>query len=429
VQWGAVALSAALCAQAMPAAGQGIALRGVGPVNESMGGAAVACPIDSAGAIHWNPASISGLPCSDMSFGFGMLLPTESVSSRIGAGALGPGSPPVDLSGSDGSEPGICMIPTMALVRKIEGSPWSFGLGVFGVGGSHVSYPASTTNPILFPQPLGLGRLSASVDVLQIDPTISYELTDHLSVGVAPTITLANLIASPLMLGPKFADNQWAEGIGTRYTWGGGFQVGAYYKTDTHWSLGASLKSPQWMEPFRFRTQDSFGLPQEVTFRLDYPMIVSVGAAYTGFEKWTIATDIRYFNYAGTSGFGGGGFAANGALTGLDWRDVYSVALGVQRQIGQRFSLRMGYCYNDNPITSEASAFNVASPLITQHSLHLGGSYVFSDNWLLSVAYVHAFENTVSGPIESAGVPPLANTSVASNVSADELLLGFTKRF
>ena len=412
----------------MPAAGQGIALRGVGPVNESMAGAAVACPIDSAGALHWNPASISGLPCSDISFGFGVLLPTTSLSSRIGAGALAPGYPPVDLVGSDGSEPGISMLPTMAFVHKVEGSPWAFGVGVFGVGGSHVSYPADPTNPILAPEPAGLGRLTASVDVLQIDPTISYELSDHLSIGFAPTLTLANLIASPLMLGPM-SGGVYAEGVGTRTTWGGGFQLGLFYRTDGPWSFGTSFKSPQWMEPFRFRTQDSNGLPEEVRFHLDYPLIVSVGAAYRGFQNWVIATDVRYFNYAATAGFGSGGYAPDGALTGLDWRDVYSVAIGVQRQIGERLFFRMGYCFNDNPIVSEAAQFNVASPLITEQSLHLGGSYVFSDNWLVSLAWVHAFENEVSGPLNPAGVGPIPNTSVTSKVSADSLIAGFTKRF
>ncbi|MDD4033102.1 MAG: hypothetical protein PHS48_07655, partial [Bacteroidales bacterium] len=38
---------------------QGILLRGMGAVNESMGGAAVAAPLDATGAIYWNPASIS----------------------------------------------------------------------------------------------------------------------------------------------------------------------------------------------------------------------------------------------------------------------------------------------------------------------------------------------------------------------------------
>ena len=49
----------------------GMAVSGVGPINRSMGGAAVAAPIDSAGAIYWNPATISGLGRSEMEFGTG----------------------------------------------------------------------------------------------------------------------------------------------------------------------------------------------------------------------------------------------------------------------------------------------------------------------------------------------------------------------
>jgi long-subunit fatty acid transport protein len=44
----------------------GDALGGVGPINRSMGGAAVAAPIDAAGARFWNPASIAGLSSSEL---------------------------------------------------------------------------------------------------------------------------------------------------------------------------------------------------------------------------------------------------------------------------------------------------------------------------------------------------------------------------
>ena len=166
-----------------------------------------------------------------MEFGLGLLLPTTELSSRL--------NPPFgSLSGSDGSEPGVCAIPTMAFVHRDECSPWSYGFGIFGVGGSHVNYPASVSRrneqSDLLPQPTGLGNLSASVEIYQIDPTISCQLTDRLSIGFAPTLTLASLIASPLFLGPANADG-YPEGIGTRYTWGGGFQAGLYYATEGDW--------------------------------------------------------------------------------------------------------------------------------------------------------------------------------------------------
>ena len=61
---------------------------------------------------------------------------------------------------------------------------------MYGVAGFNVNYPASTTNPILTPQPaaggLGFGRLFSEAQFLQIAPTISYAISEKLSVGVAP---------------------------------------------------------------------------------------------------------------------------------------------------------------------------------------------------------------------------------------------------
>ena len=191
-------LLAGILAVGSPAPGQGIALRGVSPVNESMGGAATGCPIDSAGAMHWNPASISGLPCSDISFGMELILPTTELSSSHSTRSA--------HVRQRRERAGVTPVPNMAFVHKSADSPWTIGLGMFGVGGSSVNYPSSLTNPILTPQPpigIGMGQLSANVDVCQIVPTVSYQLNERLSIGFAPTVTMAKLYASPLFLGPK----------------------------------------------------------------------------------------------------------------------------------------------------------------------------------------------------------------------------------
>lgn len=396
---------------------QGVALRSVGPINQSVAGVATAMPIDSVGAIHWNPATISGLPASDVSFGFDLILPSTELSSS----AFG-------TEGTTEGEPGVSPVPSMAFVRKSPDSPWSCGLGVFGIGGFRANYPASLTNPILMPQPLGLGRVSAEVDILQIVPTVSYELTERLSIGVAPTITMAKLVASPLFLGP--ADQFiYSDGVGTRYIWGGGVQAGLYYVTESRWHFGAAVASPQWMEPFRYHSTGVLGDPRLVEFHMDYPLVASLGAAYSGFDRWVIGCDVRYFDYANTAGFGGGGFGADGSLAGLDWNNVIAVAVGVQRQVGERLFLRGGYCFNENPIGSGASSFNVASPLVIQHTVHVGLSWGFADNWLFSVAYAHAFENSVTGPITHPILGVLPDSSVTSTASAHALSIGVSKRF
>jgi long-chain fatty acid transport protein len=406
-----------------------------------MAGAATAAPIDAAGAIMWNPATMSGLEHSEFEVGLELLLPTERLSSSIEPGALGGGFPPVRLAGSTDGEPGVSLLPTLAFVQKIDGTSWSYGLGMFGIAGFHVNYPSSTTNPVLMPQNNtpggfgGLGRICSEAQYFQILPMASYTITDKLSIGFGPTITLGSFSADPLFLvAPDDADGsgvpRYPAGDGTRYSWGGGFQVGVYYITDSAWHYGFSLKSPQWFEPVRVNSEDELGYPRTQTIHFDYPMILSLGTAYTGIENWLFACDVRYFDYADTAGYGDpAGFDASGRVTGLGWKSLLSVHTGVQYRATERLYLRLGYQYNDNPIGSDETFFNVASALVTQHVVSTGFSYFLTEQMSVSLAYVHGFENSASGPIQAPGVGALAGTSVTSSVSADALSAGFSVRY
>ena len=80
------------------------------------------------------------------------------------------------------------------------------------------------------------------------------------------------------------------------------------------------------------------------------------------------------------------------------------------------------------PFDSDASQFNVASPLIVQHALHLGASYAMADGFILSIAYTHCFENSVTGPLFGAS-GPIPGSWVTSTASANALSVGATKRF
>src|SRR5262249_52635993 len=84
-------------------------------------------------------------------------------------------------------------------------SPWTWGVGVFGVGGFSTNFPASPLgggNPVLQPQPFGIGQLFTHAEIYQVIPTISYAATEKLSFGVAPILDLAFLQADPPLFGP-----------------------------------------------------------------------------------------------------------------------------------------------------------------------------------------------------------------------------------
>ncbi|MBC7820309.1 MAG: outer membrane protein transport protein, partial [Planctomycetaceae bacterium] len=322
-------------APSSPLYAQGATLTGVGPVNRSMGGAGTAAPLDAIGALHWNPGSISALPCNEIGFGVELLNADVRLGSSLGSTTSG--------------DAGWSAVPAIGWVHHLDGTPMTIGLGVFGVAGFKNNLPVDAANPLLATAPL-----FASAEILQIAPTLSYQLTENFSVGLAPTITTVTPGFDPL--GPSVITPLTLEGQGNRMHFGGGFQVGAYYRADNGMNAGFTFKSKQWIEEL-----DLLSSAGTINFNLDYPMILSLGLAYTGIENWVFAIDGRYFDYEHTDG-----------LRELGWRSIFAGAVGVQYRVNQKLTARAGYNFNQNPIQSGAAFTNAVTPLIQDQNVAAG---------------------------------------------------------
>ncbi len=276
-----------VCCMVATTFAQGPVITGVGPVNRSMGGAGTAAPLEAIGALHWNPGSISALSQSELSFGLELLGVNIDLASTVGG-----------VTNSTSGDAGVSAIPSIGWVHHIDDTPLTIGLGVAAIAGFKNNLPNDPSNPLL-----AAGPAFASAEFLQIAPTLAYAVSDRLSIGVAPTITTATLQLNPL--GPSVITPLPTPGSGNRLHWGGGFQIGAYYTASPCWKYGFTYKSPQWFETFNF-----FAPGGTVRFDLDYPAIVSLGTAYTGFEDWTIALDARYLDFEHTDGFKELGFSS-----------------------------------------------------------------------------------------------------------------------
>jgi len=396
---------------------QGITLTGVGPVNRGMGGAATGVSLEPIGSLYWNPAGIAGLD-NQVGFGSDFLLPVlETQSSIVGLGG-----------GTSSAEPGMSLLPSIGWVHREEGSSVTYGLGMMPVAGFRANYGASTTNPIFTPQsnaagaPGGFGRLYAEAGFFQMLPTIAVDLTEHLSVAFGPTITVGQLIVDPLIFAaPDDADGsggfRYPSGRGVRNTWGGGFQAGLFYEVDHDWHVGASFKSPQWMEDFRFKSEDELGRPRDERYQMNLPLMVSVGGSYHGLSDTVFAVDVRYLDYANTDGFDRSGFRADGAVAGLGWDSIFAVAMGLQRTLTDGLDVRLGYVFNENPIPDSQAMLAVGAPLFYQHQLSGGATVRLSDSVSASVAYAYAFEASMSGPLVTpAGAVPGSQLKTTESV-------------
>jgi long-chain fatty acid transport protein len=426
-----------VAASAWPARAQyGLLFSGTGPVNRAMGGVSVATAADATGGLFWNPATISGLERSELDFGVELLYPRTRLASSIPAGALGPIGPPIPFAGSDKGDNGVFPLPSMGLVFRPEESAWTFGLGIFEVGGFGVNYPASNFNPVLTPQPpvgVGLGSVYSQLQVFEFAPSISYQLTGRLTVGFGPTFELANLKLDPAVIAPPDAAAgglfaRYPIGTHTRSEWGVGVQGGITFALNNDWRLGGSLKSPRWFEKFGFNSADELGRPRHFTFDADLPLVASAGVSYAGFPRWLLEGDVHYIAYANTQGIRQSGFDSAGAVRGIGWRSIWALALGARYRLTDALSLMMGYTFNDDPIDSAHAFFNVASPSIIENTLSVGATYWVTDSFSLSLAYAHAFQNSVSGPIVTP-IGAIPGSSVTSVVSADTVVFGGTVLF
>ncbi|REJ86520.1 MAG: hypothetical protein DWQ29_10330 [Planctomycetota bacterium] len=412
-----------LAAVADTSFGQGFVLTGVGPVNRSMGGVATAAPVDATGAIQWNPAAISGLPASRVDIGVDLVYNRNRVNSGVALGTPG------QITGSTDSNSGVSPLPAIGLVYKPDASPWTYGLGLNTVGGFMVNFPASTSNPIFIPPGAGgvIGQSYSRLAVLQVAPTIAYELSEGLSFGVAPTINMVDAQASPFPFAAPNAGG-FPQAVGNRPVWGLGIQAGLFYQSQSGINLGASIKSPQWFERFEWNSTDDAGLPRDVSSQLEFPMIVSLGAAYAGIEHVLLGVDVRYVDFDSTQGFGEPTTITPNGLTGLGWESVILVAFGAQVEVTDRLTLRAGYSYHDNPIREMDTMFNILAPAPYQHLLSLGGSCQLTDAIIANFGWVHAFDKTINGPIIGpAGPVPLSNVGLSQET--DSFLLGLSVLF
>lgn len=410
---------------AASARGQGLIMPGVGPVNRGMSGVATAAPIDAAGTIFRNPAGMNSMASSEVTFGVELLLQTETLSSSW---PIGP------ISGSTNGEPGASVIPTAAIVHRDDHSPWAFGLGMYGVAGFKTNYPASLTNPALMPQPIGLGRVFSELQVMEVAPAVSYALTPQFSIGVSPILAVATLSADPLVLAaPDDADGDtfptYPHGLGARYHYGGGVQVGLFYTATQNLRFGFSVKSPTWFEDFRFFTEDETGAPRLETLNFDLPMVVSLGVSYVAWERLLWAMDVRYFDYRNTAGFRTAAYNADGSATGLGWKNIMSVSTALQYDFTPWLTGRVGYHYQQNPISSANTFINVASPLLIGHIASVGATIRFNESVAANIAYLHGFEGSNTGPFVLPGVGAVPGSSITSAISADALTAGVTVKY
>jgi long-chain fatty acid transport protein len=390
---------------------------GYGLVAKGMGGASTATTVDTFGGAT-NPAKMVFVG-DRVDFGLDLFSPRRS-ASRSGSLAG------IDASADSNST--LFEVPEFGYNRLID-PRLAFGVSVYGNGGMNTNYPGGQIAPGSAcaapafggnPGPhnllCGTGRLGVDLIQLVIAPTASYKVSENQAIGIAPLLAFqrfritglqafAGFSTSPNELTNRGYDT--AQGVGARIGWLG--------KMTDSLSLGAAYSTKISMTKFEqykglFAEEGGFDMPENY----------NAGMALKILPNLSIALDYQRINYSQVKSVGnpssnllncaGGDTTyclggSNGA--GFGWHDVNVWKLGVEYGYSDRLALRGGFNHTNNPIRSDDVTINILAPGVIENHLTLGLTYLTRSKGELTLAYMHAFRNSVSGPsfFNKFGVP------------------------
>jgi long-chain fatty acid transport protein len=421
---------------------------GYGMKAKGMGGAATAMAVDSFGGAN-NPASMVWVG-SRLDVGLDLFSPKREIS-RTGSNA--------GLDGAVASDSNLFAIPEFGYNRML-GADKSIGVSVYGNGGMNTDFSggqigAASACPGFNPQGAagapfnmlcGSGRLGQNLEQLVVAPTFAMKLNQDHSFGASLLLAYQRFKAEGLdgfwqftQFGPPGTAAVWAANNnltnrGTDSSFGYGLRLGWMGKMSDTVTLGATYTSKTKMQKFD-KYKDLF--PGQGSF--DMPDSLNLGIAFKATPALTLAADYERINYGGINSianssrtpadgvpptFGITNTLGCDSCRGFGWSSVNVIKIGAEYQYNPSLILRAGYNHTDNPIRSSDVTFNMIAPGVVKDHLTLGFTYGLSKDSELTMAYMHAFKNSVEGPSLFTSFFPPGATAGTEKIQMYENSLG-----
>jgi long-chain fatty acid transport protein len=431
------AVIAAALAPSLAHATDGYFPHGHGMKAKGMGGAAMAMTSDAFGGAD-NPAAMAFVG-NRFDVGVDWFRPDRAARREGSAG----GSGFLDAS-AEGNETRNFFVPEFAFNKMLR-PDLSLGISVVGHGGMNTDYPSGQLdqgicqggppNGVRVNLLCGSGNLGVDLAQLVFAPTLAYRFAPGHSVGVAPLLAYQRFKAYGLdAFKPISSDPDNLTNRGYDDAWGAGLRVGYYGRVTQALAVGAAYATKIDMDKFDkyrglFAEQGGFDIPENYGF----------GIALSATPRLMIAADYMRINYGKVAsvgnpsnqpgcaptfpagpGAGAGCLGASGSSIGFGWQDVNVLKLGVEYHWDSRLVLRAGYNHSDNPIEARDVTFNILAPGVVQDHVTFGFTYALQGGSEITMAYMHAFEKSVSGPATN----PYFNVGGTETITLSEDSLG-----
>ena len=412
----AAAVAAAILLPASALATNGYQLIGVGSYQKSLGGAVTANPGSAMTAIT-NPAGMIRIG-SRSDFSMEGFMPTRKTDFSAYGG---------DTVESDANLYGVPAIGWTAPVGDRD--DLYFGGGMYGTSGLGVDYAETLMMPAAasFTGNDLVWDGYSNIAFWQMAPTLAWNATDALSLGVAVNIDYQQVSFSQRIRDTATDALYNFDLARSANAFGFGISFGLMYDVSEAFTIGFSYKSKQQFTELEYNLREGdidttlVGGPVfpggRYKLDLDFPQQAAFGIAYRPTDNWTLSADLKWIEWSDTMnklsvrGPNGYDFAMDPG-----WDDQLVYAAGADWQLTERFNLRFGFNYAESPIDETVAANNLILPGVVEDHYTFGLDYRFA-HWELAFHYMHAPKVLVRA---STGFPgtavSLSETSVGINL-------------
>ena len=396
--------------------GAGFAIAEQSVSGLGVGFAGSAASAEDASTIWHNPAGMAYLEKGQLVVGLNAIFPTSEFKNQ-GTVSLNPtgGSPDVPTEGSNGKTRSNALVPNFyysnALNDKVH-----YGIGVGAPFGLKTEYADGWVGRYL--------ALESDLKTLNINPSLSYRVSDELSVGFGINFLNAEAtLSSAVDFGLAFlATGNYSVDVaanrgGTKYDgrlemtgddWGVGYNFGLIWEPKEGTRLGLSYRSDveitvEGDADFTVGALDAFlgsYFPdQGGSVYLELPAMLSV-SIYHEVGDWTVLADVTYTWWERFKELNLQYETGDPAPTLIpeNWKNTWRFSVGFTYQGSDRLLLRFGTVYDGAAVPDEAHR----SPRIPDADRYwgtLGFQYQLSEKVFLDVAYAHVFID--EGPIDN----------------------------
>ncbi|MDD2700665.1 MAG: outer membrane protein transport protein [Sideroxydans sp.] len=393
-----VAVASALLAMSGGAMASGFALieqsaSGLG--NAFAGGAASA---EDASTVFFNPAGMSRLEGKQVVVAVHAITPSAKFTGTGGSGT--------NMGGDAG---GTAFVPnayfTMGLSDGLK-----FGLGLNAPFGLQTEYDAGWVGQHQ--------ALKSSIQTINVNPSLSYQVNDALSVGAG--VNYQHISGELSQYGGSILGTSVVKGSDNAW----GFNVGALYQLDAATRFGVSYRSTI---SYKLNGTITTSLPfanGSASLDVKLPDIMSFSVFHQMSDSYDVMADV---SWTGWSSFKQVKVLdANGATisnTPENWKDTLRVSAGATHRYSDKMKVRAGVAYDQAPVPD---AFRTARiPDNNRFWIALGGQYKSSDSSVIDFGYAHLFVN--DSTISSSNPAPTLQGSYKNKV--DILSVQFTQNF